>query len=107
MGNTLGSLQENFLIHFRNFARDLRKPQQYHLIDSECRGVINILIGLGQLLVCPYFKFAKNEKLYQVHIAAGQNALKQSAKDLSPAMVAVAITVAFIAMQKWIMDGKS
>lgn len=91
MTSTKPVAESSSLSSFRDFAREIRKPKPYHLGATECKGVLNILIGSGQLLVCPCFKMFKAQKLYEVHIEAGQIALKQGVRDLSPAIAVIAV----------------
>jgi hypothetical protein len=104
MGVTLYGVQEKLLPSFRNFARDIRAPQPYIPVISECKGVFNIAIGLGQIAVCPYFKLIKAERLCDVHMEAGKSALKQGMLDLAPAIVITAVVVASITAQTWMQS---
>jgi hypothetical protein len=100
MSSTLTGVYGTPLLSFRNFAREIRTPQPYQLVVSECKGLLNIIIGLGQILVCPYFKLFKAERLYIVHLEAGKAALKEAARDLSPVIAITAVVVAILAAKQ-------
>lgn len=100
MSSSLSEVQGHALSSFRDFARDIREPKPYEPVISECRGIINTLIGLGQLSVCPYFKWSGNRRLYQVHIKAGKIALNQAASDLKPITVLTVVLATALAARQ-------
>lgn len=81
---------------FWNFASEIRKPMPYQFIVTECKGVLNIIIGLAQLLVTPCFKCFRAQRLYTVHLEAGTIAVSQGIRDLSLVIMAI-VTVLFLA----------
>lgn len=97
-------VEKSSVTAFRDFAREIRKPRPYQLGVSECKGVLNIIIGLGQILVCPYFKITKADKFYEIHMNAGVMALDQGTIDLTPAIAVTVAVVAGLELHKWIQN---
>lgn len=79
----------SILASFRQYSRDIRQPRDYQIGVSEFKGILNLIIGTGQLLACPLLYFAP--KQYALHKELGKSALKQGIRDLKFMMVFTAV----------------
>lgn len=98
--STEGSAQSSLLLRFRHFAKDIRQPRDYRFGESEIKGLLNIFIGVLQLLPCPYFKYS-NPHSYRTHLEGGKQALSQGARDLCRAIITTAVIGTGLVARKW------
>ncbi len=87
MSSIVTDNSNGYLAKFRQFAREIRQPRPYVIGVSEFKGILNIIIGVGQLLACPFL----SPKQYVLHKELGKTALQQAVRDLSRLMVVSAI----------------
>ena len=62
---------------------DFRKEHSYQPVITECKGVLNVFLGVSALGLCPFLKCFK-PSLYESHLKGGVKALKQGTKELLP-----------------------